>query len=189
MNRADLTNLTSISIEIAVGIAIGLLIFTLDRKSSKKQEEIISKIGKYTENQEKGLRLNKIVILSRINLKLVMIQTDYKRALDKISFDNLSSEEQLLRKNAVLNNDKNKQLVFEIFEDALKIAHQPESKLDGAIMAFAGFFRLFLYPKDSEAELYLNQVTNLSADYILQFAKALSSKIEEYINELTGRTK
>jgi hypothetical protein len=181
----DLTNLTSLSIEICVGIIIGLLIFGLDRRNTRKQDEIISKIAKYTDTQERGLRINKIDMLSKINLKLITILTDYNRAINNTPFDNLSADEQLLRKNAILNNDKNKQLVTEIREDALKVSHLIESRLGGAILAFTNFFQILMLTKNPEDELYLKQSTNISAEFLIQLAEGLRPKINEYLDGIT----
>ena len=172
----DITNLTSICIEIIIGIAIGLLIYSLDRRNSSKQEEIISRIGKYTATQEKGLRFSKMDGLFKINLKLIQIIMDYRRGLAKISIDDLQSDMQLYYKNSLLKNKTNEEIATEIREEGYRIAHL--DNLAGAAVLFADQLRMLSMTKTQEDESYLQTKMNISADSIIEFAEKIKNAID-----------
>ncbi|MDF0681738.1 MAG: hypothetical protein P0116_12320 [Candidatus Nitrosocosmicus sp.] len=181
----ELTNMTSIFFEVIIGITLGFLIYLMDRRNSKKQEEIISKIGNYADTQEKGLRLLKVEGLSKISLGLLKITIDYRRELAKISLTNLSSKEQLILKNSLIRSAKNKEIMIEIREEGFKISHL--SKLAESAVVLAGMFQTLSMSTNKEDDYFMMEKMNLSANSIIELAELIHQNISSEMSQISRK--
>ncbi len=124
----DITNLTSLIVEIMVGIVIALLIFWLDSRYTKRQQELLSEIKKYTKALDNTQSRTKIYGLQKMsthtdllikNLKNRLLNSETKNAV-VISLD-VSHELIELEKVTITLQDL---IDFEIYQRILSFISQ-----------------------------------------------------------------
>ncbi len=74
----DITNLTSLIVEIMVGIVIALLIFWLDSRYTKRQQELLSEIKKYTKALDNTQSRTKIYGLQKMSTHMDLLIKNLK---------------------------------------------------------------------------------------------------------------
>lgn len=77
----EITNLTSIIIEIFVGLAIGIAIYGFDNKSKKRQEEMIKQIKVYADRQKKNDEM--IALSPLVSIGFSLLKLDELNELSK----------------------------------------------------------------------------------------------------------
>ena len=188
----EITNLSSISIEIIVGIIIGISIFFLDRRGALRQEKLLSAIASFAIRQQMKQDSGRYHNIVQIRFKLNYILEDIKKYYDIIDNENNPNPiDLLLMVNRIVRTDTNKKLVELIHGHAMELQQtepgiRPErANTRGAsmflfdLLTFVDSFRNFLHD-DIDEKLLLQDADHNDRNYQKWIIRLLD-RLEKYL--------